>query len=640
MNKINLSVSSGAPQLNDSNVKLANYSASLREKYNLNNKILLIQAPQFLLDSFNIKVAKHKGCYAYPPTGLQCIAKTLSTRNLEVDILDLNYQLLKRVINDDSFDYLNWPDILLEEYLKKNNPSIIGVTCISVNSDVFKGGHPLTPLLEYLHKKDKFIVIAGGTTATNEYENYLLQGLCHFVVEGEGENKINSLFDYLLEGKQSDICMPGIYFKFKNNIEETKGEKDTVVLKGNLIDTYRYVPVEDYHNVGSLNPFSRMAGQEKKFAAIQLTRGCRANCKFCGVIEFMGPGLRRYPVSDLLEEIYYLVEKRGVRHFEILDDDFLGHANSQEAVIAFLEEMSRLKKIYQTSWAAGNGLIAASLNEKILRLMRDSGCVGFRIGIESGNEEMLRRMRKPASLPVLRRAGRMLYKYPEFFVGGNYILGLFEEETFGEMLDTFRFSNEINLDWAAFTTFQFTSRARILGENLKVNPKHATDFIPAKDTSSREISGNKEILSGPEIFALSSEAIPSREQIKEIWFTFNLIANYINNKNLKPQGRPEKFVSWLEAVHIVYPENPYMGLFIGLGYMLLGNQKRADSYIEKTKENLTLSKYWRQRFEQFGLRELLFDFPGNAQEVQEALECLRLRYAKYSGKEIALNERV
>lgn len=36
----------------------------LRKKYVLNNRVLLIQAPQFLLNSFNVTVAKNRGYYA------------------------------------------------------------------------------------------------------------------------------------------------------------------------------------------------------------------------------------------------------------------------------------------------------------------------------------------------------------------------------------------------------------------------------------------------------------------------------------------------------------------------------------------------------------------------------------------------
>ncbi|OGL44743.1 MAG: hypothetical protein A2W05_01900 [Candidatus Schekmanbacteria bacterium RBG_16_38_10] len=619
-------------QIITDNTKLAEYTVELRKKYSLNNKVLFIQSLQFLFESINIDVIKNRGYYAYPPTGLQCLAKALSGRGIEIEVLDLNCQFLKRVINDETFNYLNWLDIL-DEYLKKNRPSIIGVTSISVYSDVFSPSFPLTSILRYLHDRDEHIVIAGGPIATNEYENYLEKDLCHFVVTGEGENKINLLFDFLFGCDNMHTTTPGIYFKYNGKIEETHGERDVVTLKGNLIETYKLVPIEDYSNVGCLNPFSRMAGQDRRFTGIQLNRGCRANCKFCDVTKFMGKGLRQYPVQDLLDEIWYLVEKRGIRHFEILDDDFLGTPSFKEGAVKLLKEMCRIKKQYGITWSAGNGLIAASLTEELLCLMRDSGCIGFRIGIESGNAEMQKKMKKPASLPLLRKTGELLQKFPEIFVAGNYIIGFFGMETFGQMLDTFKFSYEMNLDGANFTVFQFTSKSTV--KETPDNRRIATEFVPSKDSSKGEIIGSEGVVSGPDIFNMAKDAVPSPEQIKQIWFTFNLVANYINNKNLKPGGNPEKLKSWLEAVQLVYPANPYMPLFAALSCVLIGEHEKAEQQLRRTKKNLEGSQYWIGRFAEFDLMSIVNNFPGNPEQVyrigiDRIPEQLRRRYSKWA----------
>ncbi|OGL46311.1 MAG: hypothetical protein A2W05_11695 [Candidatus Schekmanbacteria bacterium RBG_16_38_10] len=572
---------------------------------------------------------RNRGYYAYPPAGLQHLVKALSGRNLQFRILDLNYLFLKRVIYDDSFNYQNWLD-MLDECLNEYRPSIVGVTAISVYADVFKPTFPLTSILKRLRDHDDCIVIAGGPTATNETENYLKGDFCHFIVEGEGENKINFLFDHMFDCKEIHKPTPGIFFRFEDKIEHSNGEKDVVSLHGSLIDTYKLIPIEDYHNVGCTNPFSRMAGQEKPFIGIQLNRGCRANCEFCDVTKFMGMGLRQYPVEDLLDDINYLVKERGIRHFEILDDDFLGTPSFKEGIVELLKGMVSLRQQYDITWSAGNGLIAASLTEEMLCLMRDSGCVGFRIGIESGNGEMQKKMKKPASLPLLRRAGKMLQKFPEIFVAGNYIIGFFGTETFGQMLDTFKFSCEMNLDGANFAVFQFTSKTT--AKETHGDRRTATEFIPSKDSSKGEIAASEDVVSGPDIFNIPKDSVPSPEQVKQIWFAFNLIVNYINNKNLKEGGRPEKLARYLEAVQLVYPANPYMSLFAGLSHVLIGNQGFAQKHREKTKKNLQGSEYWNTRFNQFGLSKIVNDFPQNAAEVQEVLEPLRKRYSEWAGQ--------
>lgn len=598
------------------------YVSTLQKQYTLNNKILLIQSPQFLLETCNPEIIKMKGYYVYPPTGLQWIAKSLSGRSLEIEILDLNYHVLKRIIEDENFDYHNWLEIL-DDCLKRLNPSVVGVTTINVNSNIFRPGYPFTSILKHLRDKDKSIVIAGGAMATDELDNFLNKDLCHFVVGGEGENKINFLFDCLYDKGPMTTPVQGIHFKSENNISQTSGVLDKVILKGNLINSYDLIPIEDYHKVGSLNPYSRMVGQDTPFAVFQLVRGCTGKCEFCGVPGFMGKGIRNFPVNELFEEIKYLVENKNIRHFDALDDTVLG---KKEAAKDLLGKLVKLREKYGITWSCNNGLTATSITEELLCLMRDSGCVGFRIGIESGNAELLKRMKKPASLPLLRRVGKALNNYPEMFIGAYYIIGMFGNETFGEMMETFRFSFEMNLDWSSFATFQVTSKETTVNGDIKENAKAGGDFIPSKNNTNREISIDEKVLSGTELFDIPENTIPSFEQTKEIWFTFNLVANYIHNKNLKEGGRLEKFVSWIEAVKIPYPQNPYMSLFAGLAHSLNGCKELADKHITQTRNILSGSEYWRGRFLQFGLMGLTDDFPECKEDANKALSLLRSKY--------------
>lgn len=607
------------------NLKLAEYVKELRRSYVLNNRIMLVQSPQFLFDAFNVDIARNRGYYAYPPTGLQCLAKALSGRNLEIRIVDLNYLLLKEIISNKNFDYRQWLG-LLDKYLEEFQPSIIGVTSINVYTDVFKPGYPLTSILEYLSRKNKYIIMAGGPIATNEYRNYLQGDFCHFVIEGEGENKINFLFDYLFNAESLRPPAGQIHFKVTQRLEETYGPRDKVDLNGNLIDTYGLFPIEDYHNVGSLNPYSRMSGMDRPFAVFQLNRGCRANCKFCGVTSFMGPGVRSFPVKDIVNEIKFLIKEKSIRHFDILDDDFL---INKEAVKELLQELVKLRNDYGITWSSNNGLIASSITEELMVLMRDSGCVGFRIGVESGSPEMLKKMRKPANLELLKKAGAILNQFPEIFSGGNYILGILAEETFGQMLETFKLCSELNLDWASFAIFQFTSSSRMFSEKLTNSGRITTDFMPSKSDLHREVIFDKNVLVGSDVFNLNKDCIPSYEQVKQIWFSFNLVANYINNKNLKQDGRPEKFVSWVEAVRVAYPDNPCMPLFAGLGYALLGKHDLAIKQVKNASEKVKASKYWNVRFVQFDLFNLLNNFPKTPREAMKVLGTMRSKYSQW-----------
>jgi len=594
------------------------YAAHLRQQFGPGRRLLLVQTPQFLFETINPEVIRNRGYYAYPPTGLQRLATALSGRDIEVEIFDLNLHVLQQIAQDGYLDPQQWLR-LLDERLDAFGPNMVGVTCLTVYTDLFGANHPLTATLRHLKARDEHLVIIGGATASNEAQRYVEEGLCHFAVDGEGEDRLNFLLDVYERPSDSLTPVAGVFFPWEGRAVKTQGRCDSVKLEGNLIASYAAVEVEQYCRVGSLNPYSRMAGMDTAYGVFQLNRGCRANCKFCGVRSFTGKGVRSHSVRQVVEEVRYLAEQRSVRHFEVLDDDFLA---DREAVTELLIGLGQLHRQHKITWAANNGLMTSSITRELLDLMRDSGCLGFKIGIESGNAEMLRRIRKPGTLESFARAADLLEDYPELFVGGNYIIGLFGEETFGQMLETFAFSVRLNLDWSSFTVFQFTSKPNAAEENLKTDAHAATDFIPGKDSANREIQDDRSLPLGADVFSLPVDLVPSRTLVKNIWLTFNLLGNYIGNKNLRPGGRPEKFVAWIDAVRVAYPTNPYMFLFAGLGRILMGEADRAQELFQAGRTLVDRSANWQYRFSKFGLNDLLEHPPEKPDEVYQSLESI------------------
>jgi len=609
------------------NSRLARHVSGLLEKYTLNNKVLLVQAPQFLFDTFNADIVKSGGAYAYPPVGLQFVKSALEARGFAVDIFDLNYELLKRTIEDSDFHLETWTEVL-DKRLGEGDWTQFGVTCTCVPGHPSDANYFFSDIMRRIMALGRGIVVAGGSIATKHNAYFLQNDLCHFVVSGEGERKSEWLFDLLHRRDDTVAAQGGIFFKDPNGVAASEGGIDGE-LSSSVRDTYKDIPLEQYWGLGCLNPFSKMAGrrlgeQGARFATIQLNRGCRANCKFCGVYEFMGKGVRQRETDNVIDEIRYLVAQRGARHIDILDDDFLGISRQRQGLVEVLAEIADLRTEYGVTWAAGNGLVAASLDEELLELMDRAGCVGFRMGIESGNDEMMKFLRRPSSKKAVRRAAQMLQRHPDIFVSGNYIIGFFGTETFAEIMDTYRFSGELNLDWAGFSVFQFTSKLE--AENQAPGETSTNDFVPTKDHWLRLIEGEGDILSGPAVFSIAPDTVPSAGQIKEIWFAFNLLANYVGNKNLRPDGRPDKLASWIDSVYLSYPGNAYMPLFSGMAHVLMGDGAEAMKRLGEARGNLEKSAYWRWRFEEFALMDLIDSFPATADAVHARLDALSRTY--------------
>jgi radical SAM superfamily enzyme YgiQ (UPF0313 family) len=592
---------------------------NLKNRYLLDKNVTLIHCPNFSFQSFNPEVAKHKGYYSYPPTGLQCLKAALTELDYSVDIFDMNYILLKKICHHDPEEPLN-VSVLLDEYFEAHEASIVGVSAGVVVSDIFDvKNHPFIQTLEYLREKNKHLVLAGGVIATNEWKNLLRKNLVHFAFRGESENKVISLIRHL-EGESGAHATSGIHFKYNGQYEETVGEKDVVNFNWDIISTYKDICIEDYHNVGCLSPFSRMIGTEKTYTTLQLNRGCRAHCTFCGVTPFMGLGVRQYPVDAVINELIYLVRERGVQHFEWLDDDLL---ENRSAIVEVMKRIIKLK--LGVTWAGNNGMIATSLDEELLQLMVESGCVGFRIGIESGNEEMLKRIKKPASLKTLAIASQMLAKFPDLFVVGCYIIG-FKNETYGQIIDTFKLGLSMNLSWSGWSVCQVLRDFNVDNEFETDEYDTILPFVPSKENADGTIKTDRQRQHYPEVLKLPLQEVPDREQLKELWFAFNLISNYILNTNLKPGGREGLFINWAVALQLGHPGNPVISLFLFLAYKIVGDDILAKKQFASTEAILRNSDYWRQRFDQYELNTLLLFPESESKFVTNQLRDFQEKY--------------
>ena len=372
---------------------------------------------------------------------------------------------------------------------------------------------------------------------------------------------------------------------------------------------YDLIDLEHYHQYGSLSTFSRFAGPEKPYATVLSNRGCRARCTFCTVRDFNGFGVRQRSVQHVLEELEYLVHEKGVQLIDWIDDDLL--FDPERSLDLFNAIRDRLPDL---EWTSNNGLIGSAISSEIMEAMVRSGLLAFKIGIESGNDEMLRAIKKPATKEKLRSLTPVFRKHPGVFVSGNYILG-FPNETFGQMLDTFEFANELGWDWASYyicqplkgtemySTFESLGDPRCEDESFA---KRA--FNPGKMAQKGEFRYYKayhadpeagEPLMGMDVFRIRRDHVPTAEQIKEIWFTFNLMSNFLHNPNFTPSGNLDKMVRWFESIASGYPFDASMRAALCFGYRHLGDRERARIHRERFEAIMETSRYWKVRVQQF-----------------------------------------
>ena len=374
---------------------------------------LILINPQLVPDdAFDPVIARSRGYYAFPPVGLLYIAAAARAvcPDITLHIIDLNYELLRAGQSDD-FHPDFWKD-LLRKTLDGCEAPHIGVTCMfGATKPVFlqvtrwlRENYPDVPIL------------AGGVQATYDFEELLNNNNCDILFRRESELQLRAYLESCMD-PGSDIMPAGAAFRYNGVIYDLGKPTGTPPVDWDIRELYSLIDIENYYQVGSLAAFSRFNGDDKPFATVLSNRGCRAHCTFCTVRDFNGRSVRGRDVQQVIDEISYLVREKGIKQIDWLDDDLLWDPHRTVALFKGLAE-----QVPELEWICNNGLIAAAVNEDIMYWMVKSGLKAFKIGIETGNDEMLKVVQKPTTKPKLRIKRQLFRKYPEVLVG-NFIIG-------------------------------------------------------------------------------------------------------------------------------------------------------------------------------------------------------------------------
>lgn len=177
-------------------------------------------------------------------------------------------------------------------------------------------------------------------------------------------------------------------------------------------------------------------------ATILSSRGCPSRCTFCGNFT-MGRRFRPHSPEYFVGELEMLVKRYGIRHFHVVDDCFSYDPQRVERICDLILE----RKLGITWFIFGR--VDTLQNERLLKRMRQAGCVYALLGIETGNQRINDIMRKGTTLEQAETCCRILRKtgirYFNSFIIGN------EGDTESTILETIRFAKKLKSVMAGFS---------------------------------------------------------------------------------------------------------------------------------------------------------------------------------------------
>jgi radical SAM superfamily enzyme YgiQ (UPF0313 family) len=572
-------------------------------------RVLLIAPPDADVTMFNYGTGKRGRYWNFAPYGLGTIATHLRNLDIGVEILNLNNVVLKvcgESQKEGDFDFDRaWKDSLATA-IRNYSPDFIGLTCMFTQThkstiNVCNEIKRLTPDVP---------VAIGGVHITNSFVNDktssslvedLAQADLFFVYEAELALKG---FIQIVNKNEPVENLSQIFFNsgerhlyFSNKVIPDSSDLN-VIPSHDLMDTSE---LSRYGRVGS---FSMLKERGTKVTTVLSNRGCRARCTFCSVRNFNGASVRTRSVQSVIDELLMLRNDYGIDHVMWLDDDFLYDHNRG---LDLFNEMVRQQ--VGITWDCTNGVIAASCTDEIIAAAAESGCIGFNIGMESGNPHILRKIKKPGTAKTFLKAAEVLQKYEQINARVFLMIG-FPGETYRMILDTINVSLAMNLDWYNVTILQPLPNTPIFDAMIEEGYLSTDDFKEIRYSAGpygkhgKSAEKSRDLLSADFKDAFSNldlDSVPPKEHLDEIWAYMNF---HLNFRRLFSEERPVKLKQLLQYVEnitdLISPENAFAMYFYG--YL----QKKCNGSVDPNtardlQVRLESSSYWQERFDDFGL---------------------------------------
>jgi anaerobic magnesium-protoporphyrin IX monomethyl ester cyclase len=241
--------------------------------------------------------------------------------------------------------------------------------------------------------------------------------------------------DFFVNSSQGEAALVKIIRALKNNLPVRQIEN--IYYKSG--SKYAAAPIKIEDNKLSENPvkWDLFSHQKHEYVNVRTTISCPYSCSFCGFPEHAG----KYQVADIewvQRQLNQLNRINTLKSVHFIDDTF------NVPMERFKEILKRMiKNKYRFKWHSYFRCQFAS--REIVEMMKESGCDGVFLGLESGSEQILKNMNKASNLSKYFE-GIALLKEASITTFGSFITG-FPGETDETVQDTIKFIEKSGLDF-------------------------------------------------------------------------------------------------------------------------------------------------------------------------------------------------
>ena len=316
------------------------------------------------------------------PLGCLYLTRALEDAGFEVDFRD--YQTCTA---DDPFDIDNFLAFM------KDPAPVIGLSCMA-------NLLPFTIVaMQALRARYPGNTLALGGVGSKSVEDKILRRFpwIDVICRGEGERTVPELLGALRDG--GDLSgVRGVSYRDGAGVHHNPDRERIKDLDTIPFPAFEKIDLPKYAGYGMMT-----------------SRGCPYPCTFCSVAPVWNMESHSRSPRNIVEEMKLLNREAGVDLF-LFQDEFFVSGKSQ--VMDFCRELTASG--LDAEWKAFGRVNL--MDVEMMRAMADSGCVELRFGIESGSDDVLRRIKKgftaAESLELIPEAVEIFPRVDTFYVWG------------------------------------------------------------------------------------------------------------------------------------------------------------------------------------------------------------------------------
>lgn len=358
----------------------------------------------------------------------------------------------------------------LIDYVRDVEPSLVGLTAFTIQANT--AGAIANRVKESFPSTK--ICIGGPHAIAAPQETLDAFAAVDFVVCGEGELILTKIMEAL-------------------NSEEKLSRIDNVLTRGKntaSISTIRNLDAMPFP-AWDMFDLSKYPGTYPHRTRLELPmiteRGCPYKCTFC--CRSHGDTLRRRSSQSIIAEIQHNTQKFQCESIAFLDETFIANTRAAKDFLNTLIDFGLNKKI---TWSCSTRV--SNMTLELLQLMRKAGCYYIFYGMESADNDTLKRIGKGITVEQIRNAVKWT-KQAGIVTVGAFILGL-EGDTEQHILKAITLAEELDL-----YSVTFPIAVPFPGTSLR-------ELALKKEYGMRVISDNWDHYGKQGYGALESDALP------------------------------------------------------------------------------------------------------------------------------------